>query len=660
MKDVSEYNLKEIPFSSQGSESGKYPFVPSESFNELISEIKKIHNGDPSAIIVRGPQGSGKSATKYGLNAYFKDENVTILQVNLASLELRDLAWSIIDNAREQNLIDDNFIAQVGYEEGIDIEKSKLEKIIIKTLEAITANKGTCILIIDEFDVIAQPVFHDQAIQGTFLLNITNILNSINESQIIKNNSFCTILAQTALSSEEFNNYISVRNRPLGTRLNQHLIDIKYNKDETKKIIQERIKVEAVDQTKLEGNNLFPFTDEIIDWLFENINNLEQTESMEQFRTFEQILRTIIEKSLENDLELPTMDIVKEIFNDQKSRRKEKNVDVSRMDSLTQETRNAINASLMSTNGNDSNILYLNGIKTSMQIWEEELYSSVESNQLQPVILENVYISGMKISIKTSGNNPIKKNFIWYSVSKIPHESFTEEEFDKVNEWLEQNKTEQLGSQRVMMTVFDDSPIMNEEEVKKNHIKNVDRLFFRDINFKRSIIAIGVSNSNEERDVFRGEWDSHLHTICATYLGNSLYDIGRDVSKTKHVRAIQYLYLNSIVGNDLRRDDLQKIIRHLTNTTLTDTDLKFIKSSGFIDDELNCLIPRNFKSLETLIELNTETGLIDDDIDKYFGNEHTIKSALNLKAITDEKKLFDIEVLKHKVSDIIDEINNLT
>ena len=43
MKDVSEYNLKEIPFSSQGSESGKYPFVPSESFNELISEIKKIH-----------------------------------------------------------------------------------------------------------------------------------------------------------------------------------------------------------------------------------------------------------------------------------------------------------------------------------------------------------------------------------------------------------------------------------------------------------------------------------------------------------------------------------------------------------------------------------------------------------------------------------------
>ena len=47
--------------------------------------------------------------------------------MNLASLELRDLAWSIIDNAREQNLIDDNFIAQVGYEEGIDIEKSKLE-----------------------------------------------------------------------------------------------------------------------------------------------------------------------------------------------------------------------------------------------------------------------------------------------------------------------------------------------------------------------------------------------------------------------------------------------------------------------------------------------------------------------------------------------------
>ena len=82
---LASFGLKQIPFSSQGSESGKYPFVPSGSFNELILEIEKIHDGDPSAIIVRGPQGSGKSATKYGLNEHFSKKGVTIIQINLSS-----------------------------------------------------------------------------------------------------------------------------------------------------------------------------------------------------------------------------------------------------------------------------------------------------------------------------------------------------------------------------------------------------------------------------------------------------------------------------------------------------------------------------------------------------------------------------------------------
>ena len=563
---LASFGLKQIPFSSQGSESGKYPFVPSGSFNELILEIEKIHDGDPSAIIVRGPQGSGKSATKYGLNDYFSKKGITVIQVNLSSLELRDLGWSIFDNAKEQKLIDENFLQEKGYQEGSDIERSKLEKIIIQTLEEITSKTKSCILIIDEFDVIAQPMFHDQAIQGNFLLNITNILNAINESKVINSNSFCTILAQTALSSEEFNNYISSLNKPLGTRLMKHLIDIKYDKDETKQIIYERLKAESIDVANLQKNKLFPFNDEIIDWLYDQINNLYQTQFMEQFRFMEQILREAIEKSLEGSLPEVSKNIVEEIFNDQKSRQGVQSPESSRMEKMSPETRNAIEASMINQDRNDSNILYLNGICMAMQLWEDREFSSVDKSQETPTIInDEIYISASEISVRTTGNSQsnLKKTFLWYTATKNTSQatsnssSFTQADFKQINDWLEENKMAQLGCQRVLLTIFDDSPIMNETQVLAEYIKNVDKIFFRGVNFKRAVIAIGLANSEEERNMFRSDWDAHLHGICSTYLGTTLNDIGRDLVKEKHLNLIRYLYLNLIVNKEVRRDDLK-------------------------------------------------------------------------------------------------------
>ena len=109
----------------------------------------------------------------------------------------------IIDNAKDQNFIDTDFINEIGT---LPDEKPRLEKIIIQVLEKVVGNEYSGILIIDEFDAIAQSGFSDTPQQGTFLLNIVNILNSIKESvdsgKIAK--SFCTIFAQTLLSSEEF------------------------------------------------------------------------------------------------------------------------------------------------------------------------------------------------------------------------------------------------------------------------------------------------------------------------------------------------------------------------------------------------------------------------------------------------------------------------
>ena len=188
----SDFGLRKNPFSTQGSDTNKTDFVPTKAFKELTDKINQVrHQKNSRAIIVQGPQGSGKTATKKGLDQqYSAQSDVGIIQVTLSSLDLRDLTWSIVSNAKEQNLIDDAFLTEIGYEESKDIEKPKLEKIIVKVLEEVVSKNELCILIIDEFDVISQPTFHDTNDQTLFLHNITNVLNLINESEIIQKR-FC-------------------------------------------------------------------------------------------------------------------------------------------------------------------------------------------------------------------------------------------------------------------------------------------------------------------------------------------------------------------------------------------------------------------------------------------------------------------------------------
>ena len=141
MKNLAEYGLKEIPFKSLATDTGQYPFVPSSSFNELITEISTMRAAkDPSAIIIQGPQGSGKTATKNGIKNKFKAEkDVIILHITLTSVDLADLTFAIIEDAKEQKLIDDEFLQKISYSP-TDIKQytnPDLIKKIIQTIEEV-------------------------------------------------------------------------------------------------------------------------------------------------------------------------------------------------------------------------------------------------------------------------------------------------------------------------------------------------------------------------------------------------------------------------------------------------------------------------------------------------------------------------------------------
>ena len=659
---IEKYGLKTIPFQSQGSETGKYPFVPSESFNLLISEIDKIQQQkDSGAIIVQGPQGSGKTATKKGLvEAFSSRSGVGIITVHLSSIDLGDLAWSIIDEAKKQDYIDNDFLEKNSEGEELkNFPKPKLEQIITKVLEKVVSKNAFGILIIDEFDIISQPTFHDTNDQTIFLHAITNILNSINESKIIQEKSFCTILAQTDKSSEDFRDYISNRHKPLSSRLKRN-IDIEYDFDVTKKIVQKRLEHERIPEFEMpSGNELFPLDDEIVKFLYKKINHLTQSPYMKAFREMEQILHDSIEKSLENNLSKVDIDIVKKIFEASSSKL---NIQKDNIRKISIETKNELENAMKDADQFVGNNLYLNGIMTGMKIWEKREYSLVESDMASSRsknLERGIFISSIKIKLKTTDNISHEKNIFWYAVSKSSDEPYTDEDYHQINSFLDDNKDEQLGSQRSILTIFTEGiSEKSEQELQNDVIPSVDRIFYRSNFFKQAIVGIFLSKSDEEREQFRPEWDAQLHNICSTYLGATLFDLGAKID-SKHVSLIQFLFTKSIVNQKFKKDDWLIWGKRLSGKMIQDKIFNQIKILGFTNDDYAALVPRNLKSLKILIDSkDKDKNITNDEFRERFGNDYALNAAQLLGIINEKNQLNIVESIKEKISDeLIDKIN---
>ena len=245
---MDDYCLKKIPFKSLATDTGQYEHVLSRPFNELTEEIAKIRASDPAAIIIQGPQGSGKTATKNGIKNKFQTEkNVAIIHVNLLNLKMSSLTFSIIDNAQEEKFIDDAFLQKINYS-NTDLEKytnPDLIKKIIQTIEEVLKEKDFGILIIDEMDILAQPTYYETPEQSEFVHAMQDILNKLAESKIVQTKSFCTILANTDKSSQDFRDIMKKAHKPFGSRVRK-MIDIKYDIEETKEIVRSRLKAEGI------------------------------------------------------------------------------------------------------------------------------------------------------------------------------------------------------------------------------------------------------------------------------------------------------------------------------------------------------------------------------------------------------------------------------
>ena len=184
MKKIADYGLKEIPFKSQGTHTGKYPYVPSTEFKKLTDEIHRVLEGDPRGMLVRGPQGSGKTATREELvKMYSNMQDQIVISQRVRSLFPDGTIYLLQQNLKDQGLITQDFLDKIGYDEH-DKRPEKLEEWFEEIIRKILLPGKKCLWIVDEFDLIsmakdATPEEH--AMRKPFLHLFSNALEIMME-----------------------------------------------------------------------------------------------------------------------------------------------------------------------------------------------------------------------------------------------------------------------------------------------------------------------------------------------------------------------------------------------------------------------------------------------------------------------------------------------
>jgi len=679
-----DFGLRRIPFKSLGTDTGQYPFVPGSAFRELTSAINAIRaTKEVYAIVIQGPQGSGKTATKNGIKTEFQGQNdVAILHVTLSSIELSDLVFSIIEGAKEQKLIDDVFLQKIGYSptELKNYTNPDLIKKIVDTIAEILVKNDFGILIIDEMDIIAKPAYVADPNTSQFVHRIKNIIDKIAESQSVQKKSFCIILAQTDKSAQDFKDILEGHHDAFADRL-KHTQDISYDLDITKEIILSRLEAEAVPGFDKKGKGeFFPLDEEIIKYLFDEIKALRQSDGLTAFRTVEQILHDSITESLDRDESRVTIETVREKLElERKNIAKVKPGEELR---INQKTKTALEETIADPSQKAGNNLYLKSIQIGMKIWEDQLYNDVDSNGSSAIFIPDneykLYINKIKIDTESKSGSKAShhyKRIMWYTVAKEANAPFNEEDFKKINDILnsEEETVDRCGCQFSILTIFTQE--LSDKERANKTITGVDMIFPRNMPFKRNIVGISLadaetveeSNPADEREAFREHWRQNITSISVDNLGENLHDIDTQFTEKQKVIA-QILCVKSVIGDEFsKKKDLAEFTSTYTNLNIKENAVAPVIKSGFADEDLHVTIPRNLKSLKKLIDLGKSL----DDVKPNFANKnnevkkrknlaedpanYTIDAAIMLKIIDESGNLINVDNRKKEIGEKIEE-----
>jgi len=183
----------------------------------------------------------------------------------------------------------------------------------------------------------------------------------------------------------------------------------------------------------------------------------------------------------------------------------------------------------------------------------------------------------------------------------------------------------------------------------------VNEIYIRNNIVKKAIIGIAISKAeikdvsspSDDREQFKTNWNTHLHSVCTDKLGETLHDINKEFTERSKV-LVQILFAKSTIGETFQKKvELRDLAKEITNLNIKENNINEIIRLGFSDEDLNPLIPRNLESLQNLIQI----GKTRDEILTFFSKPYTFEAAKLLNIIDDNGKLINFENLKKQIEE---------
>jgi hypothetical protein len=644
---ASKFGWSEIPFEPLGVDTGKYPIVRAEDFDELQRAANIARKEKKFDIkLLRAPQGAGKTALSSEIrNTFLKDKEVFVIFHQLINMKPADMAQQIVTQAMQNHLITNNF----DYDKDSSHTNSELKDFVVRIFEEAISKNNFGLWVVDEFDTISS----SEASEGEkseFLQWLRSVIDGIANSKKIHGKGFLLIMAHTEKSAEEFGKELKNLHGPLQERLmSTGTIEIGYKLHEVKNIVSSRI-------NSVKSNNgktvLEPFTDDAISTLYDKVNYQTGTREMISFRLFEKTCYKSIVNACEKNEKIIGVKEIEQAFQEiQKTLFKE-----NLTSNLSAETMLDI-SKIIRADESAHNVTILNGLGAGISNF---MTSVLEDMQILGSKSLDISESGIQINeIRFLTELKLKKSqisSIWYCVSK-KKESFSKEDFDFIEKKLTSLEDERLGMNlTILCLVTDKEDVPLDEEFVKSHIKSMDELFLIDKRLERDLISLGCCKKHEIPELQR-PFDQHIRSKFTDLLSSQVRDITFSPSEGVQM-LIKILNLLNAIGEDLTAPHLQaETGRFYSRSKPVTKAVKEMIQLGFATESSGNLIPEIPKSLENVLELIKSNN--NSALEKVPNKDVIIETATELELLDEDNNIIKIDKVIEESQDSIENVKTI-
>ncbi|MFW9890110.1 MAG: AAA family ATPase, partial [Candidatus Thorarchaeota archaeon] len=563
------YGLKMNPFEPTGAASGKYPFVKPSNFHIIEDKIeeagieKKLY-----ALVVSSPHGAGKTTTmeylkktaKAGL--YLKYRAPVIL-TRLNDLNLVSFVRDVLDEAKE--ITAENVASKGQYEQ----TPSRLRKKLVDTLLPIAQKHKLMLWIIDEFDILADQKEKDQK---SFLQFLRSIIDDFAKCDV----PIAFIMSHTKYSSRAFQDYLSKQHEPFKSRIVAFLT-LAYSYEEVRQIVVERL---AAAEQESRMDDLYPFTEDALQLLFEMMTAPRGTNELDNFRFFERICHFALVEGSKRKQKLIDQDLIKEIFNqyiDELDTTDERHLSIE----LTRQIEK-----LKEKPGLETNSAIIKGLLRGIER-SEFLGGAVSLDLEDTYYVGGLEESGIEIGCLNLGLSHKQRALsLQWILSTNKSGVMQSDDFQGLNTILNDFLAREVRHVQARILSY-----VSSVETKISPSPGIDRIIWFPEMLADDLIGLGLASEEEIHRLVKG-FDNQLAPMILQLITREGNDIAESLSQSCY-ELVQAIHVFDAIGRNLSSDSALKNGRKLflKGGSIQRAQLRTIVRNGFAREEGTRITP---------------------------------------------------------------------